>query len=77
MKTVLRLRRESAGLSREALARRVDRSTSLISAMERGLVTSQETAERIAAVLGCSVDDVLHKTPLEAVCGGVVEEVRR
>jgi transcriptional regulator with XRE-family HTH domain len=69
VQTVLRIRREAAGLSREALAREAAVSTSLVTLMERGYTCGHETAERIAQVLGCPVADVLHKTPLECVGG--------
>lgn len=70
VRSVLRTRREAAGFSREALGRAVGRSTSLITAMERGYRCGDETAARIAKVLDCSTADVLHETPLERVEAG-------
>lgn len=49
-----RLRREAAGLAREKLAAKVNCSSATIRLVESGAGCSDEMAQRIAAVLGCT-----------------------
>jgi transcriptional regulator with XRE-family HTH domain len=70
--TTLRAGRESAGLTREELARLAGTSTSTIARMElNGHIPSGATVARIAAVLGIPADALLSLPTPSPVKSGV------
>jgi transcriptional regulator with XRE-family HTH domain len=60
----IRKLRAKAGLTQEGLARLADCSTSTVRIAERGWVPSAAMRHRLAAVLGCSADELNPLTPL-------------
>jgi len=51
--------RRSRGISQEALGRRIGTSQGRIAMIEGGASITQETAERVAAALMCSVEEIV------------------
>jgi transcriptional regulator with XRE-family HTH domain len=51
--------RRAAGLTQEAVGRRMSTSQGRITTIEGGASVRPETAERVADAIGCSVDDLV------------------
>jgi transcriptional regulator with XRE-family HTH domain len=65
--TALRTRRERSGLTREQLAVKAGLASSTLYLIERTGAISEENAAKLAAVLGCSAEDLFKKVTVLTV----------